>query len=72
MGGTQRHETHHACRAQMGSISVTHTMAPRAFRAVQQPFPTYTAKVSWKGYQGSTGYIRLFEIIHLPKVYFQE
>lgn len=34
--------THQACRAQMGSISVMHTMAPRAFRAVQQPFPTYT------------------------------
>lgn len=34
-------QTHHACKAQMGSISVTHTMAPRAFRAVQQPFPTY-------------------------------
>lgn len=33
--------THHACRAQMGSISVMHTMAPRALRAVQQPFPTY-------------------------------
>lgn len=44
MGGKQMHETHQACRAQMGSISVTHTMAPRAFRAVQQPFPTYTAK----------------------------
>lgn len=44
MGGKQMHETHHACKAQMGSISVTHTMAPRAFRAVQQPFPTYTAK----------------------------
>lgn len=43
MGGKQTHETHHACRAHMGSISVTHTMAPRAFRAVQQPFPTYTA-----------------------------
>lgn len=33
--------THHACRAQMGSISVMHTMAPRALRAVQHPFPTY-------------------------------
>lgn len=62
MGATQMQETHHACRAQMGSISVTHTMAPRAFRAVQQPFPTYTAQVSQKGYQG----------YHLPKVYFQE
>lgn len=38
--------THHACRAQMGSISVMHTMAPRALRAVQQPFPTYRSQGS--------------------------
>ncbi len=40
--------THHACSAQMGSISVMHTMAPRAFKAVQQPFPTYTPQESTK------------------------
>ena len=30
----------------MGSISVMHTMAPRAFKAVQQPFPTYKPRHS--------------------------
>ena len=33
--------THQACRAQMGSISVTMTMAPIPFKAAQQPFPTW-------------------------------
>lgn len=74
MGGKLMHETHQACRAQMGSISVTHTMAPRAFRAVQQPFPTYTAKDRGhiRTHMCSAGHIRLLEIIHLSKVYFQE
>lgn len=34
--------SYQAWRAQIGSISVTQTMAPSAFRAEQQPFPTYT------------------------------
>lgn len=33
-----------ACRAQMGSISVTYTMEPMAFRAAQHPFPTWAGK----------------------------
>ena len=28
----------------MGSISVTYTMEPMAFRAAQHPFPTWTGK----------------------------
>lgn len=31
----------------MGSISVTHTMAPKAFRAEQQPLPTYIPKITY-------------------------
>lgn len=54
--------THHACRAQMGSISVTHTMAPRAFRAVQQPFPTYVPRDSHNHYQDKKGWLRLFTL----------
>lgn len=38
--------SHQAWRAQIGSISVTHTMAPKAFKAEQQPLPTYTEKIS--------------------------
>lgn len=35
---------HQACSAQMGSISVTYTMEPMAFRAAQHPFPTCMGK----------------------------
>lgn len=38
--GVSNDVSHQACRAQIGSISVTHTMAPRAFSAEQHPFPT--------------------------------
>lgn len=41
------HTTYQAWRAQIGSASVTYTMAPRAFRAAQQPFPTYTIEQKW-------------------------
>ena len=36
--------THQACRAQIGSISVTKQIAPRPLRAEQHPLPTYDGK----------------------------
>jgi len=37
-----RINTYQACRAQIGSISETRTIAPWPLRAAQQPLPTYT------------------------------
>lgn len=36
--------SYQAWRAQMGSTSVTYTIVPSAFRAAQQPLPTYEEK----------------------------
>lgn len=54
--------THHAWRAQMGSISVMHTMAPRALRAVQQPFPTYRSQGSAIKRSAATVEIQSFQV----------
>lgn len=50
----------------MGSISVMQTMAPRALRAVQQPFPTYTPQNSAIVVNRNTQYIET-GLLHLWK-----
>lgn len=39
--------TYQACRAQIGSTSVTKHTAPRPFNAAQQPLPTYMNQRVW-------------------------